>query len=80
MVLVVFEDIDADKHRDEIIVQTVNHGNLAHWRWIIECYGKETIRAVLERRLATEFYPEFRNLAQVVFSVNHFRDARGSAY
>jgi hypothetical protein len=73
-----FEELDPEKHRDEIIVQTINHGNLDHWRWIIDRYGKATIRKVLEGRLGTEFYPEFRNLARVIFSVNDFRHARGS--
>lgn len=73
-----FEDVDPDKHQSEIIVQTINHGSLKHWRWIIQYYGKEIIREVLGRRLVTEFNPESRNLAQLLFNLDHFRHARNS--
>lgn len=75
-----FEDLDPDQHKSEIIVQTINHGSLKHWRWIVQKYGKETIRAVLERRLVTEFNPESRNLAQLLFNLDHFRYAPRSAH
>jgi hypothetical protein len=65
-----FEDINADKHREEIIVNTVNFGNLRHWHWLIKHYGKKEIHRVLQRRLATEFNPESRNLARLVFGIN----------
>ena len=75
-----FEDMDPDKHKGEIIVNTINYGNLTHWRWIIHFYGKQVIREVLQGRLVTEFTKESRNLAQLIFSINHFRDARRSAH
>lgn len=74
-----FKDIDTDKHREEIIVNTINFGNLQHWHWLIAHYGKKEIHRVLRRRLATEFNLESRNLARLVFGVNHWRYARGSA-
>lgn len=75
-----FEDIDLEKHKEEIILNTINYGNMKHWHWIMKRYGKEKIRHILERCLVTEFNPESRNLAQLIFSVNHFRDVRGSTY
>lgn len=75
-----FEDLDPDKHRVEIITQTINNGSLKHWRWIIQSYGKDMIREVLEQRLETEFNPESRKLAQVLFNVGHFRHAPRSAH
>ena len=75
-----FEDVDPEKHKEEIIVNTINYGNLKHWGWIMAQYGKDEIRQILERRLVTEFNPESKNLAQLIFSVTHFRDVRGSAY
>lgn len=72
----VFEEIDLDAHKDDIILNTINHGNLDHWRWIINYYGKDVIQAVLKKRLVTEFNKESRNLAQLIFSVDDFRHAR----
>ena len=74
-----FEDIDADKHREEIIVNTVNFGSLRHWRWLINHYHKEEICRVLQRQLATEFNPESRNLARLVFGISEYRHAPRSA-
>ena len=75
-----FEDLDIQKDREDIIVNAVNEGKLAHWRWIIQTYGKEEIRQVLARRLETEFHPESLNLAKLVFSLSPLRHARGSAH
>ena len=68
--------VDVEKDKEDIIVAAINEGTLAHWRWLVETYGKDTIRRVLEGRLETEFHPESRNLAQVIFSIPHLRHAR----
>lgn len=68
--------LDREKDKEDIIVNTINEGSLDQWCWIIETYGKDTIRSVLEKRLETEFHPESRNLAKLIFSVSHFRHAR----
>lgn len=75
-----WEDVDAEEDKEDIIVSAVNEGTLHHWRWLVNTYGKETIRKILEKRLATEFHPESRNLAKVIFSVSGFRHARGSTH
>lgn len=75
-----WECVDVNEDREDIIMAAVNEGTLDHWRWIIETYGKDEIRRVLGRRLETEFHPESRNLAKIVFSVLKFRHARGSTY
>ncbi len=72
--------LDVEKDKEDIIVGAVNEGNLRHWRWIIETYGKPEIRRVLAHRLETEFHPESRNLAKIIFSVPKFRHARESVH
>lgn len=71
-----WKDIDVEEDKEDIIVNIINEGTLAQWRWIIKTYSKETIRAILEKRLETEFHPESGNLAKAVFSLSHFRHAR----
>ena len=71
-----WRDIDVVEDKDAIIVNAVNEGTLAHWHWLIQTYGKKTIKQVLEQHLASEFHPESRNLAKVVFSLSKFRHAR----
>ena len=71
-----WEDVDIHEDKDDIIVNAVNEGTLEHWRWLIKIYDKETIRRVLERHLASEFHPESKNLAKLIFSLSKFRHAR----
>lgn len=71
-----WEAMDPEKNKDDIIVNTVNEGTLAHWRWIVERYGRETIREVLAKRLISEFHPESLNLAKVFFNLPPLRYAR----
>ena len=36
-----FNRIDPLKHQKTIVVQAVNYGTLAHWRWLKERYGRD---------------------------------------
>ena len=75
-----WEDLDVYKDKEDIIMSGLNEGTLDHWRWIIKTYGKKEVREVLRKRLITEFHPESRNLAKLIFSVPDFRHARKGAY
>lgn len=71
--------LSIEKDKEDIILNTINDGTLEQWRWLRDTYGRNTIRKVLQRRLASEFHPESRNLARVVFDVTTFPYARRSA-
>lgn len=71
-----WEEVDIDKDKEDIIVATVNEGSLIHWRWIIQTYGRQIIRQVLAKHLVTEFHPESRQLARVIFNLPALRHAR----
>lgn len=71
-----WRDIRIDKDKEDIIVNTINEGTLADWHWLIETYGKKTIRRILQRRLATEFHPESLRLASIIFSLSPLHYAR----
>lgn len=64
-----WDEVDIKKDKNDIILNAVNDGSLVHWRWITDTYGKAAIRAVLKKRLASEFHPESLNLARVVFRI-----------
>lgn len=71
-----WNDIDVEKDKEDIIINVVNEGVLDHWRWLIKIYGREVIREVLLRRPASEFHPESRELARVMFDLPPLRHAR----
>ena len=75
-----WDDIDIDEDKEDIIVNTINEGTLDQWRWLMNTYGRDIVREVLQNRLATEFHPESRHLAQALFSLHSFRNARTSSH
>ena len=73
-----WEALNPQKDKEDIIVSVINEGALDQWRWIKKIYGTPMIRRVLARRLVTEFHPESRNLASLIFGA-HFSHARRSS-
>ena len=67
-----FSRIDPERHQKTIIVQVLNYGTFSQWRWLIETYGREAVRGVLERIPATEIKPRTRRLASLVFDEPRF--------
>lgn len=71
-----WSDIDTQKDKNDIIVNAINEGTIAQWKWLVNTYGSKTIRDVLKKRLVSEFHPESRHLATTVFSLPNIRYAR----
>jgi hypothetical protein len=70
-----FSRIDPLKHKKTIIVQALNYGTLAHWRWLVQSYGREGVRDVLTHIPASEIKPRSLRLASLVFGVERFNYA-----
>ncbi len=70
-----FLKIDPEKHKETIIVNAINYGNLKHWRWLIENYGREEVRVILRKIPQSELRPGALRLASVMFSINDFSHA-----
>ena len=67
--------IDPLKHKKTIIVQALNYGTLAHWRWLVQSYGREGVRDVLTHVPASEIKPRSLRLASLVFGIERFNYA-----
>lgn len=67
-----FDSMDAKKHKKTIIINSINYGDLRHWSWIADNYGKNTISDVLGSISVTEIRPRVRQLASLMFSFNNF--------
>lgn len=67
-----FSEINAGKHKETIIVNAINYGDLKHWRWIIKTYGRRTIIDILKKIPATELRPRVLRLISAIFSVKKF--------
>jgi hypothetical protein len=70
-----FEDLDPYRDERTIIIQLINYGTLAHWRWLAALYGVAEIKDVLESLPATEIKPRSRALSSVIFGITNWHDA-----
>ena len=71
-----WDALDIEEDKSDIIINVVNGGQISDWKWLMSTYGNEVIKGVMEKRLATELYPESRNLAKIFFGVNSYLHAR----
>ncbi len=70
-----FNSLDLEKNKKTIIVNTINYGDLKHWRWIAKHYGKNRIKEVLGAIPAQELRNRARKLASLIFSLQDFNYA-----
>lgn len=70
-----FSEIDSEENKRVIVVNTINYGDLKHWRWLVDTYGKEGVRSMLKDIPATELRARVRRLAGIIFNVNNFNYA-----
>lgn len=73
-----FETIDPLEQKKLVIIDTINYGDLKHWRWLKENYGEEVIREVLENIPATELRPRAGRLAELLFNFHLNYAPRGA--
>lgn len=74
-----FSKISASKDKKVIIINTINYGDLRHWKWIKENYGLEPIKEILSKVNATELRLPAIKLAQLLFSIKEFNYASRGA-
>lgn len=75
-----FSCMDTDAHKKTIIVNAINYGDLRHWRWIAEYYGKEAVGRILASIPASELRPRVQKLAGILFALPQFNHAPRSAH
>jgi hypothetical protein len=74
-----FDRVDPLRHKKTIVVQAINYGTLAQWRWLIRSYGRDGVREILTHISASELKPRAQRLASLVFGVDRLNYApRGS--
>lgn len=54
------------KNKRIIIINTINYGDLKHWKWIKDYYGKRTINSVISKTRKAEIRPQAKHLARLI--------------
>lgn len=70
-----FNNINPQKDKKTIIVNAINYGNLNHWRWLVQYYGKNEIKKILSKIPVTEIRPRVLKLTSIIFNIKNFNYA-----
>ncbi|MDP2909869.1 MAG: hypothetical protein Q8N69_02235 [bacterium] len=60
---------------EAIIIQTINYGDLRHWKWIFKYYGAKKVKKIIENIPASAFRPGALKLATLVLRINKLKYA-----
>lgn len=66
-----FNSLDLGKNKKTIILNTINYGDLTHWRWITNYYGRKEVKKVLQNVPAQALRSRARKLASLIFSLQN---------
>lgn len=75
-----FDELDAWRDEKAVVVQLLNYGTLADWRWLVREYGATEVKRVLQALPATELKSRTRVLASLLFSISTWHHAPRGAY
>lgn len=68
-----FSSIDPEKHRDRIIINTINYGQWRHWKWLIKTYGRENLKRTIENIPMSEFRQRALKLISFLLDIRKFK-------
>ena len=69
-------DLEDDKQR--IIINVINYGKLMDWRRIINYYGRNEIKKIIQETPITEFRPRALKLISFLLNIKDFKYASRS--
>lgn len=74
-----FNAIDSIKDKRIVVVNTLNWGDLKHWKKLVKIYGKKNIRETVSSIPQSEFRQQVIKLIKLLFGINKFQYASRSS-
>ena len=75
-----FSEIDLEKDKRTIIVNTINYGNWEQWGWIVTNYGRGYIKRFLVNTPKSQFFNRPLNLISLLLGIKKFKYASRNDY
>ena len=72
--------INPQRDKKRIIINTINYGNWRHWLWVINFYGKEKVKEIIENTPKTEFRKSALKLISLLLKIKEQKYASRSDY
>jgi len=66
-----FSKVDPDKMKRIIIINAINYGDLKHWNWIINYYGKDEVLSVVDHASEFEVREGAKKLLDLIYREKH---------
>lgn len=70
-----FSEIDLDRHKERIIINTINFGDWEHWLWIFNYYGTAEVKKTIENTPASEFRSKALEIAVLLLKIKKIKYA-----
>ena len=74
-----FSKIDPEEDIERIIINTINYGNWEHWQWIINYYGEQRVKEVIEDIPESEFRNRALKLISLLLKIKKMKYASRGA-
>lgn len=75
-----FDEIDPEKDKQIIIINTINYGDWQHWQWIIKRYGRKQVKQFLINTPMSTFFQRPLDLMSLLLGIKKFKYASRSDY
>lgn len=75
-----FSDIDPDKDKQIIIINTINYGNWPEWQWVFNYYGTSEVKKIIEDTPASAFRQPALKLVCLLLKIKKMKYASRSDY
>ena len=67
-----FDQLDLNRDKQSIVINTINYGNLDQWRWINDCYGTGVLKQIIQSVPATAIRERVKPLVRLIFLIPEF--------
>jgi hypothetical protein len=75
-----FEEVSPKNNKRTIIVNSINYGDLPHWKWLFKYYGKGNLRQTILNIPFSEFRPGAIKLMGLFLNLSKLKYASRSDY
>lgn len=74
-----FPRVDPEEDVERIIVNTINYGDWEHWQWIVNHYGRNKVKGIIENIPASEFRKGSFRLISLLLDIKKMKYASRGA-
>lgn len=74
-----FSKVDPELYKERIIINTINYGQWRHWQWVVDYYGRQQLKKIIQETPLSEFRNERAlNLISLILGIKKMRYANRS--